>query len=191
AHALLHACLHPEEAREPHGIEISVADLWRRLSGMHADYAHGIIPDLSGPLDVPLFNTLRARMFRDRPAIDLTAHRDQRGIFVETAKVRGGGGQTSYSTTESGITRGEHYHLRKIERFVVISGTAEILIRHVLDGPETTVKLEVHGDKPMAVDMPTGWAHNITNIGDQPLLTQFWINEVYDPDDPDTFAERV
>lgn len=191
ARILIDAADNPQPTLHPRGTDITIAALWQTLARMHTDYRDGVIPHLSGPLDVPLFNTLRARMFRDRPAIELQPHSDRRGMFVETAKVRGGGGQTSFSTTAANVTRGQHYHLRKIERFVVIAGTGRMQLRHVLDGPETTVTIDASGDRPLAVDMPTGWAHNITNIGSSTLLTQFWINEVYDPNDPDTFAKEV
>lgn len=191
ARALIEAVQHPEPTVRPQGCNMTIEALWHTLADMHRDYVEGIIPDLTGVLAVPLFNTLRARMFRDRPAIQLQPHRDARGMFVETAKVRAGGGQTSFSTTEPNITRGQHYHLRKIERFVVIAGQARMQLRHILDGPETIVTVDATGDEPIAVDMPTGWAHNITNTGSSTLLTQFWINEVYDPKDPDTFAKEV
>ncbi|MDO5728659.1 MAG: NAD-dependent epimerase/dehydratase family protein [Actinomycetaceae bacterium] len=173
----------------PAGTPRTVQQVWDMLVRMHADYEQGTIPVLESKFEVNLFNSLRARMFTDRPFITLVPHADNRGHFVETARVRSGGGQTSFSTTVPGITRGQHYHLRKIERFVVMAGEGTMRLRHVLD--DKIVEIVGTGDNPIAVDMPTGWAHSITNTGSETLLTQFWINELYNPSDPDTFAQEV
>jgi UDP-2-acetamido-2,6-beta-L-arabino-hexul-4-ose reductase len=93
------------------------------------------------------------------------------------------------SHTRPGVTRGNHYHRRKVERFLVITGTARIRIRALFRGGAT--ELLVSGGKPVFIDMPTLHTHNITNVGDQDLITLFWTNEIFDPSDPDTFAEEV
>jgi UDP-2-acetamido-2,6-beta-L-arabino-hexul-4-ose reductase len=98
-------------------------------------------------------------------------------------------GQSSYSTTVPGITRGNHYHTRKVERFAVIKGKAKIQLRKV--GTSDVVEYELDGKEPSFVDMPIWYTHNITNIGDEELLTMFWINEPYNPADPDTYFEEV
>ncbi|WP_246956594.1 NAD-dependent epimerase/dehydratase family protein [Brachybacterium sp. Marseille-Q7125] len=176
----------------PQGTPILVSRVWEILSAQRDLYENnGTIPDLSDPLERDLFNTLRARLFVDRPAISLVKNTDPRGTFVETARASGGEGQTSFSTTVPGITRGNHYHLRKVERFVVLSGTARISIAKVFGTPDDRVELDVTGDEPVAVDMPTGWAHSITNTGDDVLITQFWISELYRPEDPDTVPHPV
>jgi len=113
---------------------------------------------------------------------------DERGSFVETAKLNNGG-QVSFSTTRPGITRGNHFHTRKAERFAVIKGKALIQLRRI--GTDNVLNFELDGNEPAYVDMPVWYTHNITNAGDDDLYTIFWINEFYDPDDPDTFFERV
>lgn len=191
ARALLDAAGGDEDRVEPQGAPVRVSDVWEILTHQHELYGQGTIPDISEPLHRDLFNTLRARMFADRPGIALTKNSDPRGTFVETARVTGGQGQTSFSTTVPGVTRGNHYHLRKVERFVVLSGTARISLRKVFGDPEDRVDLDVSGEQPTAVDMPTGWAHNITNTGTSTLITQFWINEIFDPRDADTIPAVV
>lgn len=176
---------------EPRGWPVRVREVWEILAEQHRLYSGGVIPDLSDPLCRDLFNTLRARMFADRPIIPLKKNSDPRGDFVETTRVVGGQGQVSFSTTVPGITRGDHFHLRKVERFIVLSGTARISLLKVLGSAGSRVDIDVSGDEPVAVDMPTGWAHNITNTGEQTLITQFWINELYDPADPDTVRFEV
>ena len=110
-------------------------------------------------------------------------------MFVETVKLDRIGGQVSFSTTRPGVTRGNHYHTRKIERFAVIRGKARIELRRV--GTAEKLAFELDGEHPAFVDMPVWYTHNITNIGTDELYTIFWINEFYDSDDPDTYFERV
>ena len=93
------------------------------------------------------------------------------------------------SYTKPGKTRGEHYHLSKIERFVVISGKARISLRKVLT--DEVVDFDVDGTKPAVIDMPTLWVHNITNIGDEDLITMFWADQLFNPAAPDTYWEPV
>ena len=93
------------------------------------------------------------------------------------------------STTRPGHTRGEHFHLRKIERFVVLAGTGEIALRRLFD--DQVVTFNVSGTEPAIVDMPTMWAHAITNTGSADLTTLFWADELFDPDRSDTYPEKV
>lgn len=179
----------PEHRIDPRGTELGVAQVLELLHEFKASYDHGEIPDLAGPQRVALFNTYRAALFPAAYPIRLTPHADPRGRFVETIRCRGGAGQTSFSTTVPGITRGEHYHLRKIERFAVLSGTARISLRKMFS--EEIVDFQVTGAEPVAIDMPVGWVHNITNTGTDTLYTQFWSHELFDPLDPDTFPEPV
>ena len=173
------------------GHPLAVSDLLVRLEGMHGVYTnhHGRFPNLSDTFDVDLFNTYRSYLFPSGYPRPLRSNRDPRGNFVELDQSAGGEAQTSFSTTVPGVTRGEHYHLRKIERFVVLSGEATIGIRPVLSDRVTTYR--VSGDEPVFVDMPTLCAHNITNVGDRVLYTAFWTNEIFDPDHPDTYREPV
>ena len=108
--------------------------------------------------------------------VKLNQHTDPRGSFVEIIRL-GIGGQVSFSTTKPGITRGNHYHTRKIERFAVISGKASIQLRKV--DSEEVIEYILDGEHPAYVDMPIWYTHNITNIGDTDLITLFWINEPY------------
>ena len=99
------------------------------------------------------------------------------------------GGQVSFSTTKPGITRGNHFHTRKIERFAVIKGEAVIQLRKI--GTSDIIELKLSGNEPSFVDMPIWYTHNIKNVGNDDLYTIFWINEFYDPNDPDTYFEIV
>mgnify|MGYP002863761830 FL=1 len=118
----------------------------------------------------------------------LRSNTDSRGAFTELMRLESGG-QVSFSSTVPGVTRGEHFHTRKIERFMVLSGKARVQLRKI--GTDFVQSFEVDGRQPAFIDMPVWFTHNITNIGEDPLLTLFWINEPFDPKDSDTFFEKV
>ncbi|MEU5784495.1 polysaccharide biosynthesis C-terminal domain-containing protein [Micromonospora lupini] len=170
-------------------LRIGVSDLADQLTSYAGIYRTGEIPPLRDRHDVRLFNTYRSHCFPAHYPLALPSRADARGALVETVKTHGGAGQTFCSTTLPGITRGEHFHLAKVERFVVLRGTAEISLRRV--GDTDVVRFPVSGDEPVVIDMPTMWAHNITNTGPDELLTLFWTNELFDPQRPDTWPEPV
>jgi UDP-2-acetamido-2,6-beta-L-arabino-hexul-4-ose reductase len=167
----------------------SVVDLLESLSDHAETYRRTEIPALTDPFELKLFNTYRSHCFPAHYPMPLPKHADARGALVEAVKSHGRSGQTFFSTTRPGVTRGEHFHLSKVERFVVVRGTADIRLRRVLHDDVTTFR--VTGDEPAVVDMPTMWVHNITNVGTDDLLTLFWTNEIFDPARPDTYPEQV
>jgi UDP-2-acetamido-2,6-beta-L-arabino-hexul-4-ose reductase len=172
----------------PPGRPLGVQDLLDRLTRFHSAYTANLFADLTAPFDVSLFNTYRAALYPSGFPRPLKLNTDARGTLFEAAK-GGGGGQTFLSWTKPGITRGDHFHLGKVERFLVLEGEAIIRIRRVLGGP--VWEYRVNGAVPAAVDMPTLHTHSIENVGASPLLTLFWANEIFDPAAPDTFADPV
>jgi UDP-2-acetamido-2,6-beta-L-arabino-hexul-4-ose reductase len=149
----------------------------------------GEIPVLVNDFQHKLFNTYRCYMdVANYFPKKFVQHADNRGAFVEIARL-GIPGQTSFSTTLPGITRGNHFHTRKIERFAVVKGKALIQLRRI--GAEQVHDFYLDGDEPAYVDMPIWHTHNIKNIGEDILYTIFWINEPFDENDPDTFFEIV
>jgi len=166
-----------------------VSELLDKLKKYYDTYVvKGIFPDLSDWFEVCLFNTFRSYLPEEHFPVKYHKHSDDRGIYVETMKFISQG-QVSFSTTMPGITRGNHFHTRKVERFAVIQGKASIKIRKY--GTAEVIEYILDGNEPAYVDMPIWFTHNITNIGDTDLLTMFWINEFYDPNDPDTYYEPV
>jgi len=115
-------------------------------------------------------------------------HSDPRGSFVEMLKT-GDSGQFSYFTAHPGITRGEHYHHSKTEKFLVIKGTASFGFRQIVTGE--TFELVARGGEATIVETIPGWAHNVTNIGDDELVVMLWANEIFDRARPDTIPARV
>lgn len=177
-----------ERAEVPFDFERKVTEILKLLVQYKELYLDkGSIPFLNDKNEINLFNTFRC--YIDYPThfpVKLIQHADVRGVFVETIKL-GVGGQVSFSTTVPGITRGNHYHSRKIERFTVIRGKARIQLRQI--GMNEVMSFYLDGNEPSYVDMPIWYTHNITNIGEEELYTQFWINEWYDPEDGDTYFE--
>ena len=174
----------------PKGRNIKIVDLYYLIKSFRDEYFSGIIPSFKDKFEISLFNTFRSYLYPQYFPVSLDLKTDNRGTFVEIAKERTGG-QTSFSTTHpnQNIIRGNHYHTRKIERFCVISGEAVIKLRKLFSSEITEYK--VSGEKPVYVDMPVYYTHSIENTGSTELLTMFWINEIFDPSDPDTFMENV
>lgn len=174
---------------EPTAVK-KVSEVLALLEEYKAKYFEkGEIPALNTPFELNLFNTYRSYMdYATHFPVKFTQHTDPRGVFVEVIRL-GIGGQCSFSTTVPGITRGNHYHTRKIERFAVIKGKALIQLRKI--GTEEVLDFYLDGNEPAYVDMPIWYTHNIKNIGEEELYTIFWINEPYNPEDADTYFEEV
>lgn len=173
-----------------HTSEAKVSELLTLLQKYKSEYQDkGEIPTINNTFELNLFNTFRCYMdIKSHFPVKFTQHTDPRGSFVEVIRL-GVGGQVSFSTTVPGITRGNHYHTRKIERFAVIKGKALIQLRKI--GTDEVLDFYLDGEEPSYVDMPIWYTHNIKNIGEEVLYTNFWINEFYDVNDPDTYFENV
>lgn len=183
-----HICQGTCGIERPQGTPLSVTALLARLQALDSRYRSGVIPRLSEPLDLRLFNTYRSYFSHERRAHSLKLHTDNRGSLFESIR-SDGCGQVFLSTTHPGITRGNHFHTRKVERFVVIDGEAEIKVRRMLTSETHTYR--VSGVEPQAIDIPVLYTHNIKNVGEGPLWTMFWAGEHFDPQDSDTYFCEV
>jgi UDP-2-acetamido-2,6-beta-L-arabino-hexul-4-ose reductase len=137
-------------------------------------------------LEIDLFNTFRYfdSLESGIAIFDIVNHTDERGGLCEVIKSQGKG-QIFYSSSKKGVTRGNHYHTRKVERFCIVDGQGLILIENLFTGK--SYKIEVAGTKPMAVDIPTCHIHSLKNTGSKELLAVFWVNEFFDAFDSDTY----
>jgi UDP-2-acetamido-2,6-beta-L-arabino-hexul-4-ose reductase len=110
---------------------------------------------------------------------------DPRGLFVEMLKTKDSG-QFSFFTAHPAVTRGGHYHHSKTEKFLVLKGKAKFRFRHILTNEyfETFTS----GDKPEVVETIPGWAHDITNVGEDEMYVMLWANEIFDKEHPDTYT---
>ena len=170
--------------------EIKVSEILTLLEVFKKSYKEkSEIPIIHNAFELNLFNTFRSFIdIENYFPVKYNEYSDSRGSFVELVRL-GIGGQVSFSTTKPNITRGNHYHTRKIERFSVIKGQALIQLRKI--GTKKIFNFYLNGDEPSYVDMPIWYTHNIKNIGNETLYTNFWINEPYNEEDSDTYIEEV
>jgi UDP-2-acetamido-2,6-beta-L-arabino-hexul-4-ose reductase len=146
------------------------------------------IPKVGDGLEKALYSTWLSYLPDEKFSYPLLKKTDDRGSLFELLKT-GGAGQVFISTTLPGITRGNHFHHTKTEKFVVIQGQARIQFRPV--NGTNVIGYDVNGNEPTVVDIPPGLIHNITNTGSDILITLFWANEVFDPQNTDTYFEKV
>lgn len=191
AQALIDAAATRENAHVlPEGEPKLVSEVLAMLEGFHQTYGRGgEFPDLSSNFATDLFNTYRSYLFPDNLPFFPQGHADSRGLLFEAVRSHGGQGQSYVSTTVPGATRGEHYHLNKVERFFVVKGEAEVQLRRLLS--DEVVTFRVSGERPAIIDMPTLWVHNIKNVGHSEVITMFWSDQLLDPQNPDQYPERV
>lgn len=135
-----------------------------------------------------LYATYVSYLPQDRFSYSVPQHSDPRGVFVEMLKTPDSG-QFSYFTAHPGVTRGGHYHHTKTEKFLVIKGQALFRFRHMLTNDY--IELRTDGGAARVVDTIPGWAHDITNIGDDELVVMLWAHENFDRERPDTVASKV
>lgn len=146
------------------------------------------VPDLSDEFTRKLYGTYLTYLETDQFAYDLTKRCDSRGCLAEFVKSPPFG-QIFVSRTLPGITRGNHYHHTKAEKFLVLQGQALIRFRHLLSGE--VIEYPVRGEDFRVVDIPPGYTHSIENTGQDELVTLFWSSEVFDPSRPDTIVLPV
>ena len=136
-----------------------------------------------------LYSTYLSYLPADKAIFDLKMNVDDRGSFTELLKTASNG-QFSVNISKPGITKGQHWHHTKWEFFMVVSGTGRIEQRKI--GTDEVLTFDVSGDRIQAVQMLPGYTHNIINLSDtQDLVTVMWANELFDPNKPDTFFEKV
>ena len=170
--------------------DYSVSDILKQLNSFNDIYIKkGKIPNLDSDFSLRLFNSFVSYIdLKNFYPKKYNFFEDDRGLFAELMRTFSKG-QTSYSITKKGEIRGNHFHTRKVERFSVIKGKAKIQLREVLS--EEKIEFLLDGSSPSYVDMPIWYTHNIENIGNEDLITIFWINEHYEEEASDTYLENV
>jgi UDP-2-acetamido-2,6-beta-L-arabino-hexul-4-ose reductase len=146
------------------------------------------IPDMSDPFTKKLYATYLSYLTADKFSYPLKMNTDRRGSFTEIIRTPDRG-QFNVNISNPGITKGNHWHNTKNEKFLVVSGKGVIRFRKV--GDDKVYEYYVSGDKLEVVDIPTGYTHNIENIGDTDMVTFMWANEPFDPNKPDTYYLEV
>ena len=147
------------------------------------------VPDLGDPFTKKLYSTYLSYFPKDKFSYPIKMNVDSRGSFTEIIRTPDRG-QFSVNISKPGITKGQHWHHTKNEKFVVVSGHGLIQLRKI--GTDEVLNYEVNGDKIEVVEMIPGYTHNIINLSDtEDLVTFMWCNECFDPARPDTFFEEV
>lgn len=173
----------------PQTSTVTVSEILELLKAFKDSYYDkNTVPQLKDNFEQDLYNTFITYMdsvdFEQKPVV----HSDNRGSLFEVVKQQGAG-QVFFSTTKPGITRGNHYHTQKMEKFCVVKGQGLIKMRRI--GTNEILEFNISGSSPSSVEMPIFYTHNITNVGSEEMLTLFWTNELFDPKSPDTFYQEV
>ena len=158
------------------------------IQGFRDDRDDNRIGDVGNGLLRALYATYVSFLPSDQFCYPIASHRDARGAFAEMLKTRSAG-QFSFFNALPGVTRGGHYHHTKTEKFLVVHGRARFRFRNIQTGERH--ELETSADAPVVVETIPGWAHDITNIGDDVLVSLLWANEVFDRTRPDTIGAQV
>lgn len=146
------------------------------------------IPDMSDTFTKKLYSTYLSYLPKNQFSYEIKMNVDNRGSFTEFIKTPERG-QVSVNVSKPGITKGNHWHHTKNEKFLVVSGKGVIRFRGIDSGE--VIEYFVSGDKMEVVDIPTGYTHNIENLSDTDMVTIMWANECFDPEKPDTYYLEV
>ncbi len=168
--------------------KITLGKLAEKITAFGKNRETLVMPSLNTLLDVRLYGTYLSYLDTDKFSYTLKKNEDNRGWLAEFIKSESFG-QIFISTTKPGITRGDHWHHTKVEKFFVIAGKAEISFRHMVTGE--IIRYTVEGNTPTVVDIPVGYTHNIKNIGDTEVICLFWSSEIFNPEKPDTYYTKV
>jgi UDP-2-acetamido-2,6-beta-L-arabino-hexul-4-ose reductase len=168
--------------------KIKLGDLAERIKSFKESRKDLSIPNMSDELTKKLYSTYLSFLPENEFSYNLNMHCDDRGSFTEFIRTADRG-QVSINISKPGITKGNHWHHTKNEKFLVVSGKGVIRFRKI-DSDEIT-EYKVSGEKLQVVDIPTGYIHSIENVGDTDLVTIMWANEAFNPEKPDTYYLEV
>jgi UDP-2-acetamido-2,6-beta-L-arabino-hexul-4-ose reductase len=146
------------------------------------------IPNLDKRIEKNLYSTYLSFMPEDDFSYPLKMNVDSRGSFTEFLRTNDRG-QVSVNISKPGITKGNHWHHTKNEKFLVVSGQGVIRFRKI--NSDEVIEYFVSSEKLQVVDIPVGYTHNIENLGNSDMVTIMWVNEPFDPQNPDTYYVEV
>ena len=148
------------------------------------------VPNVGNAFEKKLYSTYLSYLPTNQFSYPLKMNVDERGSFTEIIRTLDRG-QVSVNISKPHITKGNHWHHTKNEKFVVVSGQGVIRFRKMDEPDAEVIEYLVSGSKIEVVDIPIGYTHNIENLGDTDMVTFMWCNECFDPQNPDTFFETV
>ena len=167
---------------------LTLGELAAKIRSFRESRRSLVLPSLEDEFTRRLYATYLSYLAREEFAYPLAQKGDPRGSLAEFMK-SAQFGQVFVSRTKPGVTRGNHYHHTKAEKFLVMEGEAAIRFRHVEDGK--VIEYRVNGREFTVVDIPPGYAHSIENVGAGELVTLFWASEIFDPAKPDVYPMTV
>ncbi len=168
--------------------KIKLGELAEKIKGFKESRKDLSVPDMKDELTKKLYSTYLSFLPENKFSYELKMHEDNRGSFTEFIKTPDRG-QVSVNISKPGITKGNHWHHTKNEKFLVVKGKGLIRFRKIND--DKIIEYEVSGEKLEVVDIPAGYTHSIVNTGEEDMVTVMWANEPFDPDNPDTYYENV
>lgn len=169
--------------------EATLGEIVNLLYSFKESRNNKMIPDMTeGSFEKKLYSTYLSYLPTDAFSYPLETHEDERGSFTEIFKTANKG-QVSINIAHPGVSKGNHWHNTKNEKFVVVSGKG--LIRFRKHGTDEVIEYHVSDEKLEVVDIPTGYTHCIINEGNTDLVTLMWCNECFNPGKPDTIFEEV
>lgn len=167
---------------------LSIGELANIIKSFKESRNNLIVPNMGNGIVSKLYATYLSYLPTNQFIYDLNMHVDNRGSFTEFIKTLNSG-QVSVNVGKPGVVKGNHFHHTKNEKFLVVKGTCSIKFRKI--DSEDVIEYIVSGDKLQVVDIPTGYTHSITNIGQDDSITIMWASESFDPNNPDTYFEEV
>ena len=182
----------------PVSYKVKLGDVAELIQSFREDREKLQVPDMSDAFTKKLYATYLSYLPTDQFSYPLKMNVDSRGSFTEFIRTPDRG-QVSINISKPGITKGQHWHHTKNEKFLVVRGKGQIQFRKVIndqeDGEkmkrESVISYHVTGDKLEVIDIPTVYTHNIINEGEEDMITVMWASEAFDPKKPDTYFLEV
>lgn len=168
--------------------EVQLGEIADLLYSFKESRNNRMIPDMSNKFIKKLYSTYLSYLPKEDFSYPLLMHEDERGSFTEFVKSPEAG-QVSINVSKEGITKGDHWHHTKNEKFLVVKGEGLIRFREI--GTEEIIEYKVSDKKLEVVDIPVGYTHSIVNTGKEDMVTVMWVNELFDPNHPDTYSLEV
>ncbi|AYX84275.1 polysaccharide biosynthesis C-terminal domain-containing protein [Staphylococcus haemolyticus] len=176
------------ELKVPNVYEVKLGTIAKLLYEFKEIANKKSLPNTENSFEKCLYSTYLSYLPEDKFSYPLKMNVDNRGSFTEIFKTMDRG-QVSVNISKPGIVKGNHWHHTKNEKFLVVSGTGVIRFRKI--GEDEVIEYHVSGEKLEVVDIPVGYTHNIENLGDTDMVTIMWVNEIFDPNNPDTYFLEV
>lgn len=168
--------------------KITLGEIANTIKSFKESRTSLLLPLMGDELTKKLYSTYLSYLPEDKFSYELNTHKDDRGSFTEVFRTEERG-QFSINVIKPGITKGQHWHHTKNEKFIVVAGKGMIRLRKIDE--EKIIEYEVSSDKLEVIDIPVGYTHSIVNTSESDMIVMIWANELFDKEKPDTFYMEV